>query len=145
MGRGAGALGYCLFDNDNVMPNNDMPFIDKKGKQFAGYPISQLAVDHPYTVRPYQHLAQDCTKHKDKPMYSGSNDIGLGINLVSYLPQMSVLALGNGAFVVCLLGPVSTRGAGSGSLCSFKYKYSTLSRAHWVLRKNFRLDLILGS
>lgn len=58
----SGALGYCLFDSDKPMSNNDIQFIDKKGKQFAGYPISQSAVDHPYTVRPYQHLAHDCSK-----------------------------------------------------------------------------------
>ncbi len=58
----SGALGYCLFDNNQPMPNNDIQFIDKQGKQFAGYPISASAVDHPYTVRPYQHLVHDCAK-----------------------------------------------------------------------------------
>lgn len=43
------------------------------------------------------------------------------------------------------LSSMGSLGGGSGNLLLFKYKYSTLSLAHWVLRRNVKLDLMLGS
>ncbi|WP_299496824.1 hypothetical protein [uncultured Shewanella sp.] len=59
----SGALGYCLFDNTSHRPmlNNDIQFIDKKGRQFAGYLIAPSVTDHSYAVRPYQYVIHDCT------------------------------------------------------------------------------------
>ena len=39
---------------------------------------------------------------------------------------------------------LSSLGGGNGSLLALRYKYSTLSRAQGVLRKNFKVDFTLG-
>ncbi|MCL1127360.1 hypothetical protein, partial [Shewanella surugensis] len=57
----SGALGYCLFDNDKAMPDNDIQFIDKKGKQFSGYGLTNTSTHDAYTVRAYQDIVHDCS------------------------------------------------------------------------------------